>query len=361
MADGGADGGAERHYPCSQCGADLRFAPGQTHLACVHCGHEEEIPAIPEAKAARALGEIDLADGLRADLAPALVEEARVTTCPSCGAQVEFAGADHADECPWCASPVVADTAAHRQIRPQALIPFKLTEAAAADAMARWLKGLWFAPNALKHYARGGRRMQGLYSPWWTFDAATRSRYTGRRGVRRRVRRGKDTVTEVQWTRVSGRVARYFDDVGIVASASLPRAHAEGLQPWDYTELVPYAPDYLSGFRAEAYTVGLEEGHTRARAVMTERIRADVRRDIGGDEQVITTLDTDWREETFKHVLLPVWMAAYRFRGKSYRFIVNGQTGKVQGERPWSAWKIGFAILTAAVAIGGFAYLFDRM
>lgn len=346
----------ERHYPCSQCGADLRFAPGETHLVCAHCGHEEEIAAIPEAKAARALGEIDLAEGLRADLATALVAEARVTTCPSCGARVEFSGADHADECPWCASPIVADTAAHRQIRPQALIPFRLTETAAQVAMARWLKGLWFAPNALKHYARGGRRMQGLYSPWWTFDAATRTRYRGKRGVRHSVGRGKGTVTEVRWTPVSGRVVRFFDDVGIVASTSLPRAHAEGLQPWDYTELVPYASDYLSGFRAEAYTIGLDEGHARGRAAMEAQIHADVRRDIGGDEQVIDRLETDWRDETFKHVLLPVWMAAYRFRGKSYRFIVNGQSGKVRGERPYSVWKIIFVVVVvlavaAAVAI----------
>lgn len=351
MDDGVRPATGERHYPCSQCGADLRFAPGQTHLSCAHCGHEEEIAAIPDAKAARALGEIDLAEGLRADIAPALVEEARVTACRSCGAQVEFFGAGHSDECPWCASPIVADTAAHRQIRPQALIPFKLTEAAAQEAMRRWLKGLWFAPNALRHYARGGHRMQGLYSPWWTFDAATRSRYTGRRGVRRRVKRGKDTETEVQWTRVAGKVARFFDDVAIVGSTSLPRAHAEGLQPWDFTDLAPYSPDYLSGFRAEAYTIGLADAHGRAREVMTGQIRADVSRDIGGDEQVITSLDTDWRDETFKHVLLPVWMAAYRFRGRSYRFIVNGQTGKVQGERPWSAWKIAFAILAGLVVV----------
>jgi len=351
----------DRHYPCSQCGADLRFAPGQTHLRCAHCGHEEDIAAVPEARAARALGEIDLAEGLRTDLPPALVEEARVTACRSCGAQVEFGGADHADECPWCASPIVADTTAHRQIRPQALIPFQLTETAAQDAMSRWLRGLWFAPNALKHYARSGRRMQGLYSPWWTFDAATRSRYTGQRGVRRRVKRGKDTETEVKWTRVSGNVARFFDDVGVVASTSLPRDHAEGLQPWDYSALVPFAPDYLSGFRAEAYTIPLEAAHVRAREVMHDQIRIDVLRDIGGDEQVISTLDTDWRDETFKHVLLPVWMAAYRFRGKSYRFIVNGQTGKVQGEPPYSAWKIAFAILAGAVVVGGGALLFEAM
>ena len=83
---------------------------------------------------------------------------------------------------------------------------------------------------------------------------------------------------------------------------------------------------------------------------MADVIRSDVRRDIGGDEQRIAAIDTDWSDETFKHILLPVWMAAYKYNGKSYRFLVNGQTGEVQGERPWSVWKIAFAVILVRVS-----------
>ena len=88
---------------------------------------------------------------------------------------------------------------------------------------------------------------------------------------------------------------------------------------------------------------------------MKKVIEKDVRFDIGGDRQQITTMNTDIQDVTFKHVLLPVWLAAYKFRGKSYRFVVNGQTGRVQGERPWSPWKIAFEVglgLTVAAVLG---------
>lgn len=351
---------ADRHYPCSQCGADLRFAPGQTALQCDHCGHVQEIPKAGGARREKALGELDLYAALNAALPDAVMEETRVLACTSCGAQVEISEAAQALECPYCAAPIVSDTGTHRHIKPQAVIPFVLADAEAQQAMDRWLGSLWFAPNGLRDYARKGRRMTGLYAPYWTFDAETRSRYTGRRGIAERVRRGKDHETVIRWSNVSGRVARDFDDVAVIASTSLPRHHADGLQPWDFGALVAYHPDYLAGFRAEGYTVPLADGHQIARQVMQAQIERDVRRDIGGDEQVITGLETDWRHETFKHVLLPVWMAAYRYRGKSYRFIVNGQSGKVQGERPWSVWKIAFAVLVVAAVIGAVAVLQNR-
>ncbi|WP_238991718.1 primosomal protein N' (replication factor Y) - superfamily II helicase [Gemmobacter caeruleus] len=355
---------AERHFPCESCGADLRYAPGQTHLRCDHCGHEQDIPAAPEGRML-ALGEHDLHRALRDSLPPGAMEEVRTTRCPGCGALVEFQGADHATECPFCATPVVIGTGTNRQIKPQAVLPFALDERTARQAMVSWLGGLWFAPNGLVEYARKGRALNGLYVPYWTFDAATRSAYVGERGDHYYVTEtvnvnGRSEQRQVQKTRWSGRrgwVSRVFDDVLVLASGSLPRRYTDALAPWDLGALQAYREDYLSGFTAEGYTIGLEEGWARAREVMAGVIQGDVRRDIGGDVQKVHRVDTEYSAETFKHVLLPIWMAAYKYNGKSYRFIVNGQTGRVQGERPWSAWKIGFAVL-AAVTLGlGLFYL----
>jgi hypothetical protein len=143
----------------------------------------------------------------------------------------------------------------------------------------------------------------------------------------------------------------------VLASQSLPRSYTDALAPWDLGALVPYSPDYLAGFTAEGYTLSLSDGYGIAREVMAGQIQQDVRYDIGGDDQRIDRIDTDYSAETFKHILLPVWMAAYKYNGKTYRFVVNGQTGKVQGERPYSAWKIAFAVLLAAIVIGGIVYL----
>ncbi len=356
---------AEHRYPCERCGADLRYAPGQTQLVCDHCGHAQTIAPAGRDRLA-AMEELDLAAALRDALPAAAMEETRVSQCPNCGAKFDLDPAVHAAECPFCATPVVADTGLDRHIKPQALLPFAISEEAARAALGRWLGSLWFAPGGVKEYARKGRRMQGIYTPFWTFDADTRSRYSGQRGDHyyetRTVRDGKggtrsQRVQKTRWRPVSGRVARHFDDVVVLASTSLPRGHVDSLEPWDLTRLEPYRPDFLAGFRAEGYTVALADGHRTAREAMDGVIREDVRRDIGGDVQRITSLDTDWSAETFKHILLPIWLAAYKFRGRSYRFVVNGQTGEVQGERPWSAWKIALAVFLAALLAGAVAYV----
>jgi hypothetical protein len=234
--------------------------------------------------------------------------------------------------------------------------------------MISWMGSLWFAPGTLLEYARKGRAMTGVYVPFWTFDADTASSYRGERGehyyetrtvtvmVNGKAERRQEQVRHTRWYPASGRVSRDFDDMLVMASRSLPTRLGDALTPWDLSALVPYTPDFLAGFQAEGYTVSLADGHAEARDRMSDVIRSDVRRDIGGDEQRIHSVSTDWSDETFMHLLLPVWTAAYKYNGKSYRFLVNGQTGEVQGERPWSIWKIGFAVL-AVLVVAGAAFL----
>ncbi len=355
--------GDETRWPCEACGADLRFDPGQTSLKCGYCGHVQDIPAAAASAKATALGELPLARGLSDDLAPAAMAETRTTPCPNCGAVVEFPGAATAARCPFCDTPVVIGTGIERRIKPQAVLPFQLSEDEARSAMTRWLGALWFAPGTLVDYARKGRAMTGIYVPFWTFDAPTRSRYAGQRGdeyyttrtttvmVNGKSERREVRERHIRWTRKTGWVSRSFDDVLVLAAQGLPKRYTDNLAPWDLAKLDAYRPDYLAGFAAEGYTVGLRDGHGEARQVMAGLIREEVRRDIGGDEQRIDRVDTDWGAETFKHILLPVWMAAYKYEGKTYRFVVNGQTGKVQGERPWSKWKIAFAVVVAVAVI----------
>ncbi|MEM1429543.1 MAG: primosomal protein N' (replication factor Y) - superfamily II helicase [Pseudomonadota bacterium] len=348
-------------FPCDNCGGVLRFEPGTGALVCQHCGATQELST--GHGRAGALRELDFDAAIAQRLPEAEIEETRVLSCTNCGAQVEFEPSVHAAECPFCATPVVTDTGVNRHIKPRGVLPFQLDERAAHDAMEAWFGRLWFAPNGLKDYARKGRPMNGIYVPYWTFDADTKSSYSGERGtvyyetrwVTVDGKRTQKRVAKVRWTSARGRVARVFDDVLVLASRSLPKHFADALPPWDLGALEPYTPQYLSGFRAEAYTVELPQGFTDARAQMDRTIERDVRFDIGGDRQRVHRIDTEVRDVTFKHVLLPVWTAAYRYRGQSYRCLVNGQTGRVQGERPYSAWKIAFAVmlgLALAIAVG---------
>lgn len=354
---------AEHRFPCDSCGSDLRYDPGAGQLICDHCGNEQ--PLGGGGAKVRPIAELDLEAGFAAALGAGEMQETRVTNCPNCAAQVEFEGPDHATECPFCATPVVVDTGVTRQIKPRGVLPFALDEATARDAMSAWLGRLWFAPGGLQEYARKGRRMQGIYVPYWTYDADTKSSYKGERGtvyyethtVMREGKRVQEQVAKVRWQPASGRVKRFFDDVLVLASTSLPKRYTDALEPWDLAALEPYAPEYLAGFRAEAYAVSLQDGFVQARDHMDRVIERDVRFDIGGDRQRIHGIETQLGNLTFKHILLPVWLAAYKYRGKTYRFVVNGRTGRVQGERPYSAIKITIAVVLGLIAAAIIGYL----
>lgn len=351
-------------FPCDACGSDFRFDPEQGLLVCDYCGNTAQIE--DRAAPAPAIRELDIRAALGARLSDAAMEETEVISCTGCGAMFDLGQHEHADICPFCATPVVTGTGPHRQIKPQGVLPFALTEAQARDAMTNWLGRLWFAPNGLQQYARKGRTMDGVYVPYWTFDAQTQTRYRGQRGMvytttRSVMRDGKRMQIRdqhVRWTRVRGTVARAFDDIVVLASRSLPKAFTDALAPWDLSALVPYTPHVLAGFRAEAYSIDLEDGFAEAQAHMDRVIERDVRFDIGGDRQRIDGLDTDVSDVTFKHVLLPVWIAAYKYRGQTYRFVVNGRSGRVRGERPWSAWKIALAVLVALITAAGLGALY---
>jgi len=361
-----AHGPEEEHrFPCPQCGAELRFDAASGQMMCDHCGYTEAIEGHGGQGEVEGIRELDFRAALAARLPEAEMEEHRFATCPNCGARVEFDGALHATECPFCATPLVLDTGASRQIKPKGVLPFGLEEREARKAMTDWLGRLWFAPNGLQDYARKGRRMTGIYVPYWTFDADTRSRYRGERGtvyyvtrtVTRNGKRVQERQQKIRWRPKSGQVARFFDDVLVLASTSLPRRYTQALEPWDLAALEPYRPEYLAGYSAEGYTVELEDGYEQARAYMDAVILRDVKFDIGGDRQRVHDIQTTVRDVTFKHILLPVWMAAYKYRGKTYRFVVNGRTGKVQGERPWSAWKIALAVIAGLVVAGVVGYI----
>lgn len=345
----------EHRFPCTTCGSDLRFDPGDDQLICDHCGNIEPIEVTRQANGG--IKELDFRSAIDNRLDAEEIEETRVITCPNCGAATEHDTDTHAAECPFCATPVVTGTGTHRHIKPRGLLPFDLDESRARDALVDWLGSLWFAPNGLTDYARKGRKMNGIYVPYWTFDADTKSAYRGQRGthyyetktVVRDGKRKQVRVRKTRWRPASGRVARFFDDVLVLASKSLPKKYTDGLEPWDLSALEPYKPQYLAGFRAEGYQVELATGFDEARNYMDRMILRDVKYDIGGDEQRVSDVDTHVSDVTFKHILLPVWLAAYKYRGKSYRFVVNGRTGRVQGERPYSAWKIAFAVLIGLI------------
>ncbi len=372
MTDGFQEPTAEnqREYPCSQCGSLLKFQPGSRSITCQHCGHGNEIE-----KAGQPVVEHDLRQALARAKEEHQVEETVSVKCESCAAEYSFEANEHAGSCPFCGTDTVADTTSSKQIKPDALLPFAITKQQAAESMQRWLKGLWFAPSKLSRFARGRGDFSGLYLPYWTFDSDTQTSYRGERGTNYYVKvphttmvdgkqvRTTRTEVRVRWKAVTGSVSRFFDDVLVPGSHSLPRKALERVGSWDLSSLEGYQKDFLVGFRAESYQVGVDDAFVHAQDIMSSVIYNDIRRDIGGDHQRITKADTKHDDTSFKHVLLPLWLSAFQFKGKSYRLAVNGRTGEVYGERPYSGWKIFFAVAAAfvvAAIVGIVAIAIDK-
>lgn len=350
-----------RRFRCRQCAADLVFRPGTSQLSCSYCGFVNEI----DADAASGVEELDYRAHLAmlAEAEPTL--DVRMVKCSACGSETEAPENLDAFRCAFCGTSMVSGSISERLLKPRSLLPFAITGDEAHRTFRQWIAKRWFAPNDLKRFSHSDGRMRGVYLPYWTYDAKTVSDYTGARGddyyvtesytvrVNGKTQHRTRQVRKTRWSPAAGTVRNVFDDVLVPASRSLPVKDVEHLEPWDLDQLVPYKDDYLAGFTAEKYHVDLPSGFQIAGEKMEPAIHASICRDIGGDHQRVQSVDTRYHDVTFKHMLLPVWVSAYRFRDRLFRIIINARTGELRGQRPYSAWKIAFAVLggLAAVAV----------
>jgi len=341
--------------PCRACGAMLEYTPGTSELNCPHCGGTTRIEAPP-----LPVDEQDYTAALARLADEGETMSVRTMTCRSCGATTELMPEVAADHCPYCGSHynVTAETA--RVIKPNAILPFSIARTRVDEFLMTWIRSRWFAPNALKRDAEKERVVNGMYLPHWTYDSATTTSYQGWRGdyYYVTVGSGKNRVQQrrTRWSPRQGVVSRRFDDVLVPASTSPLTGLASQLGGWDLSRVVPYDNRYVAGFLSEVYRVDLPTGFETAKGIMAATIEGDIRISIGGDTQRIDARRTAHNEVMFKHLLLPLWVGAFRYRGKVYRFVINGRTGGVVGERPWSWIKITLTALAAAAA--GFTIAF---
>jgi DNA-directed RNA polymerase subunit RPC12/RpoP len=341
-------------YPCPACGANLAYEPRDGLLTCAYCGHKEEIPASADQVVERSYEQYLQ---VRPEQLRQLAANALEVQCQSCGAKITFTPPEVARRCDFCGVQIVAQAkSADPILAPEGVLPFCITQQQADVGLRQWLRTRWFAPNALKEFAQPGA-IDGIYIPFWTYDAHTTSYYTGERGEYywvtetyyetdsqgRQVARTRQ-VRHTRWYSASGTVSRWFDDLLVPATVSLPQNRLDALEPWDLPEVRPYDPAFLSGYKAQRYQVDLGQGFERAKQLCAGVIENDVRNDIGGDEQRIHHVVTHYSGITFKHLLLPVYAGAYRFNQKIYQIVVNGRTGEIHGDRPYSFWKIAFFV-----------------
>lgn len=353
---------SELKKSCIQCGAELKYAPGTTQLKCDYCGHTETI-----APSELGFEELELKPYLDKMGSQSHSEEITMLHCKNCGANQHIEENYKSLSCIYCGSPLIIEDAYKEEwILPGAILPFQINQNNAHLLFKKWVNGLWFAPNNMLKAAIDPEKTRGLYAPYWTFDAQLQANYTGQRGeyyyVSKTVGSGKNkrTVQErrTRWFAASGSVAGFVDDTLIRASNQKKGIVPMNVSRWDLKLLQPFDSSYLSGFVTEKYTIPLLEGHTESNKVAESIADGWARRDIGGDTQQISSINMTLTDETFKHILLPVYISSYKFKEKRYNFFVNGQSGKIYGERPYSFWKILLMIL-AILCVIGVIYLFS--
>jgi predicted RNA-binding Zn-ribbon protein involved in translation (DUF1610 family) len=338
-----------RKFSCASCGALLLFDAETGAMACRFCGGTRAIE--------RDEGFVAVEHALEdeATAAPRRVTPPKAFRCQSCGADVVFPGHVVADACPFCGSThVVAHAADPDRILPQAVVPFAVGEASARERWKRWIAGGWFRPNALRKTA-GISVLRGVYVPFWTYDTHTWSRWTAQAGWRETfwvgVGQQRRMQTRIRWQFAAGDRNDFYNDVLVCASRGVDESLLEDVYPYRLAEAQAYDDRYLAGWSAEEYAVGLATGWHRARERVNQAEIGRCGRAVPGDTHRDLRVWTQHSRVTWKHVLLPLWIAAYRYGGKRWLFLVNGQSGRLSGRAPISWVKVSLAVL-AVLGLG---------
>lgn len=347
----------ETDKKCPNCGATVVFDPALGKMHCEYCGYTCQLPKPEEG---REVVEIDFESATNTESCEWGTEKKSVE-CKSCGAVSIYDALETAAVCPFCGSTQVMPAATDKTIAPGGVCPFSVTKETAGQSFTTWLKKKWFTPRKAKQSANP-EAFKGVYLPYWTYDAQTTSNFTARAGYDRKVRK-KDGSTETvtDWRSVNGVYQEFIDDETVMASKRHENSGVKKCEPFKLSKLIPYNPQVLAGFVAERYSIGLKEGWQIAQTTIQSKLRSHINDYVKSqwrcDRVSGVNFSTLYSKITYKYILVPVWMSSFKYKEKTYQFVVNGQTGKVGGKAPVSAFRVILAILIGAGILAGLYYL----
>lgn len=342
---------------CPNCGATLTFDPKTGMIHCEYCGYISELPKM---QVEDTIMELDFESEMNKESFEWGTQKKSVE-CKQCGAVTIYDALETAAVCPFCGSTNVMPAANDKSIAPGGVCPFAVTKEKAGENFTIWLKKKWFTPKKAKKSALPDA-FKGVYLPYWTYDAETTSNFTARAGYDYTVRdRDGKTHTETDWRRVSGVYEEFIDDQTVMASKRDDNFVVKKCEPFKLSKLVPYSPQIVAGFAAERYSIGLKEGWDIAQneihSKLNSNIQSYVKSEWRCDRVSSVKFSTIYSNITYKYVLLPAWISSFRFKEKVYQFAVNGQTGKVGGKAPVSAFRVILAVLLGIAVCVGLYYL----
>jgi len=352
-------------YSCPACGAQAEWNPSKQKLVCGFCGTESPYQIDRDTGQ---VAEIDLAATLR-DLPEedrGWQTERRSVQCQSCKAVMVYDPQRVGQNCEFCGSPaLVSYDEIKAPIRPHGVLPFKIDRGRVRDDIRGWWRGKWLAPNKLSKTAMVDR-VHSLYIPYWTFDARVHCPWQAEAGhyyyvsVAGRDSKGRSVTRQerrVRWEAASGVVDHAFDDEPVPGTQGLPLELLRKVEPFPTGESVRYDTAFLAGHVVEHYKVVLLEAAQQSQAQMHAKLEALCAAQVPGDTHRNLRIFPTYSAQTFKHVLVPIWLLTYNYGRTAYQVLVNGYTGKIAGKHPYSVWKIVLLILVALIALGVFVML----
>jgi len=347
---------------CPSCGASIKFDPASGNLVCPYCHHEEHIPE-PELEMGQEVQELDFHEA-EARSSFRWGEEKKFVICDACAAELVYDALEVANVCPYCGSNHVMEIAPENTVAPNGIIPFQITKEQANENFRKWIKGQWFAPNEARKSAKA-EAFTGVYLPYWTFDTKTASQYSATYGRRRTVydKEGKpQTVTD--WFSCTGFYQEFIDDHLVLASKRYDTNILSKVEPFNLKEARAYQSEFLQGFVAERYSIGLDEGWQLAKEEIHDHLESQITYHIlwkhRADVVMNLKFSTAYSDITYKYLMLPLWLSTFRYGDKVYQFMVNGQTGKVGGKYPVSPIKVTIAIIVALLILLGLYFYFEN-
>ena len=358
------------NYQCPSCTGPLHFSGASGRLECEYCDASYDVAEIEAlyaekeknaaaakqtAKEGSAGQSVPSVDGSAWDTSDfcedwgAEGDGMRVYGCPSCGAQLICEESTAAASCPYCGNPTVVPGQFLGALRPDFIVPFKLSKEEAVKALKSHYKGKFFLPKSFiseNHV----QEIRGIYVPFWMFDGEAEGDAHYEAARSRTYRSGDYEITETKHYDVYRAGTVTFEKVPVDASSKMPDGHMDSIEPYDYKELKPFSTAYLPGFLADKFDVTVEQSRQRAdqrcEGTLASALRGTVKR---YDLCVLRESSVHLRRGKVHYALMPVWMLNTKWHGKDFIFAMNGQTGKLVGDLPVSWGK--FWGLFAAIAI----------
>lgn len=355
----------ETDKKCPACGGTMDFDPKTGGLSCPYCGHQQEIERKVEAAADESQAPSQSAAELRLEDAEKVENcdwglATKTVICKSCGAESVYDVNEISAVCPYCGSNQVMEASDQNTMAPGGVIPFKIDQKEAGNRFLGWIKKKFFAPKAAKESAKAGK-FQGIYLPYWTFDANTSSTYRAQYGIDRTVEDSDGNSTTVtDWFTTRGHYEEFIDDELVCGSSLHDERMLRELEPFNTGDNVIYKPEYVAGFGAERYSIGIKEAWQKAKDRILDHLKQmisdKIRNEHRADHVRGLEINADFKDMTYKYLLLPVWISSFKYKDKVYQFMVNGETGKVSGRSPVSVLKVILTILVV-IAIIAICYM----